>query len=232
MGGQACVLYGAAEFSRDTDFAVLASPANLANFRRTLDDLRAEVIAVPPFEAAYLRKGHAIHFRCRHPEAAALRIDVMTKMRGVEPFSKLWSRRTSMSLENGSTCEVISLGDLVQAKKTQRDKDWPMIRRLIEVDYFANREHPTREQMRFWFLELRTPELLIELASAQGRLPKQLILKRPLLKLAEPGKELELAKALLDEEASEREADRQYWAPLRAELEKLRHLRASRIRHQ
>ena len=29
MGGQACVLYGAAEFSRDADFAILASPENL-----------------------------------------------------------------------------------------------------------------------------------------------------------------------------------------------------------
>ena len=26
MGGQACVFYGAAEFSRDTDMAILASP--------------------------------------------------------------------------------------------------------------------------------------------------------------------------------------------------------------
>jgi hypothetical protein len=29
MGGQACVLYGAAEISRDTDIAILAEPANL-----------------------------------------------------------------------------------------------------------------------------------------------------------------------------------------------------------
>jgi len=29
MGGQACVLYGAAEFSRDLDLAVLPDPANL-----------------------------------------------------------------------------------------------------------------------------------------------------------------------------------------------------------
>ena len=34
MGGQACILYGAAEFSRDTDFAVLASSANLTRLRR------------------------------------------------------------------------------------------------------------------------------------------------------------------------------------------------------
>ncbi len=30
MGGQACVFYGGAEFSRDTDVAVLADAANLA----------------------------------------------------------------------------------------------------------------------------------------------------------------------------------------------------------
>ena len=30
MGGQACVLYGAAEFSRDLDLALLPDPANLA----------------------------------------------------------------------------------------------------------------------------------------------------------------------------------------------------------
>ena len=29
MGGQACVFYGAAEFSRDSDFAILAEPDGL-----------------------------------------------------------------------------------------------------------------------------------------------------------------------------------------------------------
>ncbi len=50
MGGQACVFYGAAEFSRDTDFAILADAANLAKLRAALADLQAENIAVPPFE--------------------------------------------------------------------------------------------------------------------------------------------------------------------------------------
>ncbi len=94
MGGQACVFYGAAEFSRDTDFAILADAANLMRLRRTLADLRAQPIAVPPFEARYLRRGHAIHFRCQHAEAFRMRVDVMSKMRGVEPFAKLWIRRT------------------------------------------------------------------------------------------------------------------------------------------
>jgi hypothetical protein len=61
MGGQACVFYGAAEFSRDTDLAILASSENLARLNKALKDLQAEVIAVPPFEAKYLRKGQTVH---------------------------------------------------------------------------------------------------------------------------------------------------------------------------
>ena len=34
MGGQACVFYGAAEFSRDTDIVLLADPDNLERLRR------------------------------------------------------------------------------------------------------------------------------------------------------------------------------------------------------
>lgn len=170
MGGQACVLYGAAEFSRDTDLAILARPANFVRLRRALADLQAEVVAVPPFETRYLLKGHAIHFRCRHPEAAGMRVDVMTKMRGVDSFPKLWRRRTTTTLEDGTECNLISLPDLVLAKKTQRDKGRPMLRRLLEANYFKHRARPTPQQLRFWMLELRTPELLIELASAKPQL--------------------------------------------------------------
>ena len=162
MGGQACILYGAAEFSRDTDFAILANALNLERLRGALAELQAEVIAVPPFELKYLRRGHAIHFRCWHPEALRLRLDVMSKMRGVASFERLWRRRVSIELPDTATCEVLSLPDLVQAKKTQRDKDWPMIRRLVEANYFSNRDHAKVAQVRFWLKELRTPELLIE----------------------------------------------------------------------
>ena len=90
MGGQACVFYGAAEFSRDTDLAILADTINLARLRKALHDLQAAPIAVPPFALKFLRRGHAIHFRCQHPEAFRMRVDVMSKMRGVDSFAKLW----------------------------------------------------------------------------------------------------------------------------------------------
>jgi hypothetical protein len=225
MGGQACVFYGAAEFSRDTDLAIVADAANLARLRRALDDLQADVIAVPPFELKYLRRGHAIHFRCRHPKALRMRVDLMAKMRGVDAFPGLWERRTTIELPDGTRCDLLSLRDLVRAKKTQRDKDWPMIRRLVEAHYFQNSAKPNPAQIRFWLQELRTSQLLVEVAQRYAMLCRQLIPKRPLLAHAALGERKKLERALTAEESVERKLDRQYWLPLRAELEKLRHAR-------
>lgn len=223
MGGQACVFYGAAEFSRDTDLAILADTPNLARLREALDELQAEVIAVPPFHMKYLRRGHAIHFRCHHPEALRMRVDVMSRMRGVDSFAKLWARRTTIDLPDGTRCDLLALPDLVQAKKTQRDKDWPMIRRLVEAHYFQNRAKPNPAQVGFWFQEMRTPGLLVELARVYPVRCRQSLRSRPLLTYAAQGRDDDLERALHAEESAERKRDRDYWVPLRAELERLRH---------
>ncbi len=65
MGGQACVLYGAAEFSRDTDIVTVADAENLRRLQAAVEELRADRIAVPPFERRFLEAGHAVHFRCQ-----------------------------------------------------------------------------------------------------------------------------------------------------------------------
>jgi len=222
MGGQACVLYGAAEFSRDTDLVILADESNLTRLRRALAELQAEVIAVPPFEARYLRRGHAVHFRCLHPELLRMRVDVMSRMRGVAPFLSLWRRRTSITLPDGFSFYAMSLPDLVQAKKTQREKDWPMLRRLVEANYFQNRANPSARQLRFWMLELRSPELLMELARSHRSACVRAARRRPLLQHAVGVDRVALIAALQEEEARERETDRLYWQPLRFELERIR----------
>lgn len=225
MGGQACILYGAAEFSRDADFAVLASPENLDRLTGALAELQADVIAVPPYEVRYLEKGHAIHFRCKHPEAQGMRVDVMARLRGVDPFDDLWARRTTWDLPEGFQVESLSLPDLVASKKTQRDKDWPMIRRLVEVSYDEGFASPTAERIDFWLREMRTPELLIECALAFPEEARQAAATRPAVAAAVTGDEDAIAEALAAEEATERERDRTYWNPLKAELEALRHSR-------
>jgi hypothetical protein len=223
MGGQACVFYGAAEFSRDTDLLILADAANLARLKAALRDLQAERIAVPPLALDYLQRGHAVHFRCHHPEAADIRVDVMSHLRGVEEFEALWARRTTLTDTDGTVYELLSLPDLVQAKKTQRSKDWPMLQRLLEAHYLRHRADSTPEQRRFWMHELRTPELLVEATHRWPQLAEQVARQRPLLLLAKSGQLDPLREALSAEEQAQRQDDRAYWQPLKEELERLRH---------
>jgi hypothetical protein len=220
MGGQACVFYGAIEFSRDTDFAILADEDNLRRLSVAIAELRAEVIAVPPFASEYLLRGHAVHFRCHHPDAEKMRVDIMARMRGVAPFSELWDRRTTLDVEDGSRYEILSLPDLVAAKKTQRDKDWPMIRRLVEADYAASGASPTPAKVRFWLMEARTPELLAELMQ---RFPAECAALREARPLLRSLPDIEgVAHLITQEEMAERAADREYWIPLKRELEEMR----------
>lgn len=216
MGGQACVYYGGAEFSVDTDFSVLLSPQNLRALEAALEELQAKNIAVPPFDAEFLERGHAVHFRCTAPGCEGMRVDIMAKMRGVAAFPQLWKRRTTAYDEdNDLKFEVMSLPDLVAAKKTQRDKDWPMIRALLEAHYSQFQSEATSQRIVFWLQELRTPALLREVAMLWGNDSA-----REAAVLASKGaNDTEIEHALRDEEERERELDRIYWRPLKAELE-------------
>ena len=178
------------------------------------DELQAQCITVPPFEAEYLERGHAVHFRCQHPEARDMRVDVMSTMRGVEPFDQLWTRRTTVEFVPGIPVELMSRRDLVAAKKTQRDKDWPMVRRLVEASYAAHRDKPDPEHIDVWLQECRTPAILLDLARKHPDQCGAAIENRPLLSRALAGDETQLLDALDSEEKLERQADRDYWAPL------------------
>lgn len=229
MGGQACVLYGAAEFSRNLDLAVLATPEGHERLSMAIAALEATVIAVPPFRQEYLTRGHAVHFSVPaiavEGKAPPLRVDVMSVMRGVDPFLELWSRRTTLALRDTLTgaevtVDVMALPDLVKAKKTQRDRDWPMIRRLVDASYAQGHDaDASPEQLAFWLAELRTPEFLRDIvhrfpdaAAASPRLAVQ---------VARSGGDIEIA--LEEERQVEVALDRTWWAPLRRELEALRH---------
>jgi hypothetical protein len=222
MGGQACVFYGAAEFSRDLDLLILGDPANLHRLSAALEHLDAHNIAVPPLEPDLLGRGHAVHFRCHREDVADLRIDLMSRLRGVDDFEELWSRRTTIEVDRDPV-DLLAIEDLVRAKKTQRDKDWPMIRRLVEQSYFTAAEPHTREQVEFWLRELRTPELLVRVAAAQRS--SALASQRPAVAAALTAGVEEVEQALDAEEREERLRDREYWAPLKREIEALRRAR-------
>jgi hypothetical protein len=138
-------------------------------------------------------------------------------MRGVDEFAQLWERRQTTA----SGISLLALPDLIRAKKTQRDKDWPMIRRLLEADYYGSPPEPPAHQIGLWLNEMRTPALLRELcqrfpsaATAHGR---------PAVILTLGGaSDSAIADALHQEEMMEREADMQYWQPLKRQLSLLR----------
>jgi hypothetical protein len=117
--------------------------------------------------------------------------------------------------------DIMALPDLVHAKKTQRDKDWPMIRRLVDASYAVgvDRGEPTAEQVTFWLRELRTPEFLRD---AVVRFPAAAHAStRAAVQATLAGADIEGA---LDAERQQEVArDRAYWLPLRGELEALRH---------
>ena len=223
MGGQACVFYGAAQVSRDIDLVLLASPENFNRLESALLQLEAERIAVPPFSPEILHQGHAVHFRCAAANVQDLRIDVMTRLRGVLPFELLWERRTVIQDSSGTVFSLLSVPDLVQAKKTQRSKDWPIIELLVAIHYRENSKDPRQDWIEFWLREARTPELISELVRRFPDETNALRTVRPLLAIAPSAHMEELRKALDEEVRNEQAVDRLYWAPLKAELEKFRH---------
>ena len=78
------------------------------------------------------------------------------------------------------------------------------------------------DQIDFWFRELRTPGLLMDSARAWPEAAKTASKIRPLIALAISNDEPALAAALAEEEQSERLKDKEYWLPLKRELEKMR----------
>jgi hypothetical protein len=222
MGGQACVFYGAAQVSKDVDFVLLAEEANYRRLREALQHLRAQRIAVPPFDPSALARGHAVHFRCQGGDVEGLRIDVMTRLRDLPEFAVLWERRTVVADAAGDEFHLLSIPDLVHAKKTQRSKDWPIIELLVAIHYRENGQQPRPDWINFWLREARTPELLAELVARFQAQATELAERRPLLRLAGVGKD-DMLRAELDAEVRAEQAnDRAYWAPLKAELEQFR----------
>jgi len=224
MGGQACVFYGAAQFSKDIDLALLAEEENYARLRAALDELDAPRIAVPPFDPAALERGHAVHFRCQRADVRGLRVDVMTRLRDLAPFPILWDRRTTITDEKGYQFDLLAVEDLVQAKKTQRMKDWPMIDALVENHFLANAATPTAERVAFWLCEARTPHRIIDLAQRFPAETHALLAARPLLEHALRADAEAMRPALDAEVRTEQEKDRAYWAPLKREMEEFRRL--------
>jgi hypothetical protein len=225
MGGQACVAYGASEFSRDIDIAIYTGDGNLERLGDALSALQAEVIAVPPFSRDVLDRGHAVHFRCN--AAGKVRLDVMSQMRNVPSFDVCWSRRSIMRVRDAGEVDVMGIEDLVAAKKTRRDKDWPVVTKLVDVHYRDFGDQPTDRRVAFWLRELRSPPPLVDLvkrapSEAQAMAATRTPVARAIEVAQGVGTHVAIRLALREEEELERAVDEEYWAPLIKELQEMR----------
>lgn len=221
IGGQACILYGGAEFSRDLDLMIAAAPADLGRVPRALEVLEAHPIAVPPFDAELLDRGHAVHFRCARADVRGLRLDLMTRPPRLVDVAAVWERHVVFDLDFGPV-PAVALEDLVLTKKTQRDKDWATIGELVEADMVAHRTQVDERRLGFWLREARNADTLIELATAYPDAASAAVARRPLLGAALKGDSAALELQLAQEQIEGKAADRQYWAPLRQEMEAMR----------
>jgi hypothetical protein len=222
MGGQACIFYGAAEFSKDADIVLLAAPDNVARLRNAVAALNGTQRYVPSLQLGALNRGHAVHFDCGITKPKGVRLDVMSKLRGVDTFELLWERRTTFTDHDGNIYDVLGLEDLVRAKKTRRPRDWPIVARLVEANYIENSHAPTDRHVQFWLREMRTPKYLIEIARSYPAEAREFADDRPLLRSALAADEASLEEQLSDEERAERKRDNDYWLPLLRELEQQR----------
>ena len=145
----------------------------------------------------------------------------MGRLRGAPDFAELYERRTTIETAEGSV-DLLGLEDLVAAKKTQCDKVWPMIRRLVEQNYFEKMSEPSEASIEFWLRELRTPELLVEVSARWPALAAKCAATRRAVEDAIGGDVGRVAATLEEEEKQERVRDRAYWEPLRRQLEQLR----------
>jgi hypothetical protein len=151
-----------------------------------------------------------------------LRIDIMSRLRDLASFDDLWQRRTVIGDAEGNEFHLLSVPDLVQAKKTQRAKDWPVIEALVSIHFRENAATPQPQWVDFWLGEARSPELLLDLTA---RFPAQTAIalaSRPLLALALSDNLPDLRAALDAEVREEQDKDRRYWEPLKREMEAFR----------
>jgi hypothetical protein len=135
----------------------------------------------------------------------------------------LWKRKKTFRVQSKKMIDVIGIRDLVQSKKTQRDKDWFMIKRLIDNDITLHHRNTSDDTIQWWLQECRNASLLIELAEKYPQSAQNLLLKRPLLTSAVAKNIQEVTAMLQEEELTERRKDIEYWNPLKKELEFLRH---------
>jgi hypothetical protein len=225
ISGQACVLYGASQFTEDVDLWLQPAARDLAGLLRSLAKVKAVVHKLtPPPSLSLVQRGHGFHFLIP-PDTY---LDVMGRPPRVGPFSTALSRARRMKTDWG-TLPVVAPEDLVLLKRTNRPSDYEAITNLVRL---RRAEAPDDPGVLRWCLEntFDVDDLIDTAALAANRLkrwPGRAAL-RALLPLSKGSgrvpsdRRLRASRLLALEAADLQEKGRRYWVPFLRELKMLR----------
>jgi hypothetical protein len=223
ISGQACVLYGASQFTEDIDFWIQPKQQNFRAFLRAMAQMKATVYKLtPPITQAYIRKGHGFHFKVDRDWY----IDVMGKPPRVGDFQRAFRKARKISTEWGMLT-VVAQEDLVLLKRTNRPGDYETISNLVRQRLS---EEPTSRVLR-WALSntFDIADLVDFSLQAAEKIEKwpsraavQALLPLHKGKTHIPEKKIRRASDyLLKEMAELQEKGRRYWKPIIADLKNL-----------
>ena len=145
MGGQACILYGAAEFSRDIDVIVLASELNLVSDSvRHFPNYALSKSSFHPWQPGFAPRPCLSFFAPKSKKPKACASTSAAVMHGCDPFDRLWARRRRLSLPGigliNVPCRFLTS---FRQKKRSVTKIGPWSGGSVEVDYHKATSTPS-----------------------------------------------------------------------------------------
>jgi hypothetical protein len=181
--GQAAVMHRLTIMSKDGDWIVREDEESLNHIMEVLSSFQARYRFGAPFDIRWMKGGWSSHFEFRSVEMR-VRTDFFTRPPRISPveLKRLWSEHDSSDLP------FVSLKDLAELKKTNREKDYVVIGEIARLC------KDPKEQL----LYSRSALDIIKLAEKYPEMVMEEAKQRPLLgKISEGRERLE---ELLDKE--------------------------------
>ncbi len=234
VSGQATILYGAATFSEDIDLWVEPSEANLQRLLSALGASQAKYYKLtPPLTPELASRHHGFHFTISDPnESLPLFLDVMCCPPRVSSFTDAEHRARVFETDWGPL-PTVGIVDLVELKKTQRPRDYPIIGRLVLAYMSEVGAHSTEKDLAWVADNIFSLSEFKQLLNEFPQVGSVLGVRDPLIAGAvvawgangalSPELEDQLEDWFDARSAPLRKADRHFW---RAVIDELRELRA------
>jgi hypothetical protein len=223
ISGQACILYGASQFTEDLDVWIQPTLKNLRSFLRAMARVKARVYKLtPPLTLKNVRTGHGFHFRI----GRELFVDVMGCPPRVGRFRDAASRARELETDWG-VLPVSAPEDLVLLKRTNRPADYEAVSNLVRFRVMEDGDDPA---VLRWALSntFDAGDLADFTVLAAGKLRKwpsrpalRALLPVPSSSRVRDRRIRSAARLLAIEMGDVQERGRRYWRPILADLKRL-----------